>query len=146
MASASIARWQKKLEAARKSTARARAKAGELMENALDTGLTVGSAYMIGIWEGSTPPGGKAFEFFGVPAPLALGIGAHAAAFFGVGRGMEGHFRSVGNGALAAHLNGLGRQLGQKMLSQRGGSAIPGVSGDGVGISTADLLAQLRAT
>src|SRR3990167_4387209 len=144
MASTSIARMQEKLQAARKSTARARAKAGELMEQALETGLTSGSAYALGIWEGTQAPGSKAFEFFGVPAPLAIGIGAHAAALFGVGRGMEQHFRSVGNGALAAHLNGLGRQMGEKMRAQR--SVSGNVSGDGVGISTSDLLSKLRAT
>ncbi len=146
----SIAKLQHKLSVARKSTQRAREKAGELMETALETGLTSGTSWALGIWSGTLTPGSKAFEFFGVPAPLAIGIAAHAGALFGVGRGMEGHFRSVGNGALSAHLFGLGQQMGREMQARSGGASpttslpggIPGLSG--AGVSAEDLVNLAR--
>ena len=49
-----------------------------------------------------------------------LGVGAHAAAFLGVGRNMEPHLHAIGNGALAAHLNGLGRKMGNDMKAKAG--------------------------
>lgn len=136
----SIARLQHKLALARKSTVRAREKAGELMETALEAGISGGTAMALGVMSKKAP---QAFAnmAFGVPAPLAVGIGAHAAALFGVGRGMEKHFRSVGNGAIAAHLF----NVGQDMAAGGGGASaprIPGISGEGV--STADLLNLAR--
>lgn len=112
----SIAKLQNKLEAARKSSARAREKAGELMEATLDAALTGGTAFALGLWEGRAGEK-KDFELFGVPAPLVVAGGAFAGMLFGVGRGMEKHVQSVGNGALAAHLNGIGRTMGQRWKS-----------------------------
>lgn len=142
MASNSIAKLQHQVAMARKSTQRAREKAGELMSQALETGLSGGTAYAFGVWEGSISDADyKRFELFGVPAPLAVGIGAHAAALFGVGKGMEQHFRSVGNGAISAHLFALGRQMGRGMLAKKGG-APSAIRGDGV--SAADLVNLAR--
>lgn len=132
----SIAKLQHKLAVARKSTARAREKAGELMETALETGLTGGMALALGVWSRSSPSSFKDLGF-GVPAPLAIGIAAHAASMFGVGRGMEQHVRSLGNGAIAAHLF----SVGQDMVAAK--ASAPQVSG--VGPSTADLLNLARS-
>lgn len=112
----SITKLQKALVTAKKSSARAREKAGELMEQALDAALTGGSAWALGLWEGRAQ-NRKDYELFGVPAPLVVAAGAYAGMLFGVGRGMEQHVRSIGNGALAAHLNGLGRTMGQRWAS-----------------------------
>jgi hypothetical protein len=38
-------------------------------------------------------------------------------ALFGVGRNMDSHLRAIGTGFLAAHFNGVGRQMGQKSKS-----------------------------
>ena len=104
------------------STKKARAKAGELMETAIETAETVGSAFGFGMWEGRVQDP-KHFEIGGMPIPLIVGVGAHAFALFGVGRGMDPHFRSIGNGALCAHLNGVGRRMGQQWAVKAGGSA-----------------------
>lgn len=139
---ASEKRLLQKLEAARKSTARAREKAGEVMETAVTTAVSGGAAFALGVWEGRTSDP-KQFEFFGVPAPLAIGIAAHGAALFGVGRGMERHFRALGDGALASHLNGIGRQTGAKWASrgELSGDAPASLppSRRGAGITEADL-------
>lgn len=131
MASMSLSRLNHQLAVAKKASARARAKAGELMETALDTGLTGGTAMALGVWSKSQPGSFKDL-MFGVPAPLAIGLGAHAAALFGVGRGMDKHVRSIGNGAIAAHLFNVGQDIAAAQT--------PSVSGDGV--TTADLLGR----
>lgn len=143
MSSPALVRLQNKLQAARKSTARAREKAGELMESALETGLASGAALALGVMSKKAPGAFKDMAF-GVPAPLAIGIGAHAAALMGVGRGMEKHFRSVGNGAIAAHMFNVGQDMatgGGGGLLSRATSAAP-IQGEGV--STADLVSLAR--
>lgn len=136
----SLSRAREKIESLQRSTARARKKAGEMMEDALTAAETSGAAFALGFWEGSiTDP--KQFEFFGVPAPLAIGLGAHAAAAFGVGRGMESHFKAIGNGALAAHLNGVGRVLGTRKKGASVRGELSGSSMRGVGVTAADLAA-----
>lgn len=135
MATNSLVKLKHQLALARKSTARAREKAGELMETALETGITGGTAMALGVWSKKSPGSFKDMGF-GVPAPLAIAIGAHAAALFGVGRGMEKHIKSVGNGAIAAHLF----NVGQDFVSES--AARPQVSG--AGVSTADLVDLAR--
>lgn len=123
------------------STRRAREKAGEVMDHTLTAAETIGTSFAFGLWEGriSDP---KHFELAGMPVPLVAGIAAHAFALLGVGRGMESHFHSVGNGALSAHLNGLGRRMGEEWkrkqalplspTAQLSPGGIPPVSGAGV--------------
>lgn len=135
----SLSRAREKIESLQRSTARARKKAGEMMEDALTAAETSGAAFALGVWEGSVSDP-KQFEFFGVPAPLAIGLGAHAMAAFGVGRGMESHFKAFGNGALAAGAFGAGRMFAAK---RKGASAVRGeIAGmRGVGVTAADLAA-----
>jgi hypothetical protein len=132
------------------ATKRAREKAGEVTEQALQAAETVGTAFGFGVFEGRLQNPAD-FELAGVPIPLLLGVGAHAAAFLGVGRNMEPHLHAIGNGALAAHLNGLGRKMGSEMKTKAGSPKISGVdvSGalppagvrQGTGITEADLAA-----
>lgn len=109
-----IARWKNVALRAQQSSRRARAKAGELMETAVHTVETGGTAFALGYLQGSLSEAERdKFELFGVPIPLAIGVASHTLAVMGVGRGMEPHFRAVGNGALACHLFGVGRQVAQ---------------------------------
>lgn len=125
------------------ATKRAREKSAEVMENVIVAGETVGSAFLFGMWEGRVD-NPKHFELGGVPVPLLVGIGAHAFAMMGVGRGMEDHFRAVGNGALASHLNGIGRRVGAESKIKKSPVVTP-IKGElnsarqGVGITEADL-------
>lgn len=139
---------KKRVVSLQKSTQKARAKAGEIMENAIASAEIGGTAFALGILEGRTPPGNKeAFEVMGVPIPLVTTLAAHAFALFGVGRGMESHFRAIGNGALATHLNGIGRRMGTEMLERQTVSGDAGPASlppkrEGMSI-TADQLAEL---
>ena len=129
MASTSLAKYKGMIERYKASTARAREKAGEAMETALDAGLVSGAAFAFGIWEGKVNDP-EHFELVGVPVPLIAGIAGHAFALLGVGKGMEQHFRSVANGALASHLNGVGRRVGAewdtKAKDAKAKAALPG--------------------
>ena len=125
MAINSLARARDHILKLQASTKRAREKAGEVMETAIETGETVGTAFAFGLWAGKVNDD-KHFELAGIPIPLLVGLGAHGAALLGVGRGMESHFRSVGNGALSAHLFGIGHRMGDEWRIKSGGaSAIP---------------------
>lgn len=143
MSSSALVQARDKIARLQVSTRRAREKAGEMMQTALHTGEAVGTAFAFGFLEGSLDDP-KKFELAGVPLPLAVGVGAHAFAAFGVGRGMEDHFKAIGTGALAAHLNGLGRAYGAKRKALAG----PKVSGDhndnGMGVTAEDLEALAR--
>lgn len=129
MGSLSLVRARDTITRLQQSTKRAREKAGELVESVVTAGEVSGTAFAIGFWEGRIQKP-EDFEVFGVPIPLAAGLAAHTFAMLGVGRGMENHLRSVGNGALAAHLNGIGRKLGQ-----RAKIAAPAVAGELPGAS-----------
>lgn len=113
MSSGAITRYKHALERAHASTKRAREKAGEVMQTAIDASLSSGTAFAFGIWNGRVGER-KEYELFGVPAPLLAAVAAHGAAVMGVGRGMEGHLRSIGNGALSAHLFGIGSEMGKQ--------------------------------
>lgn len=134
------------------TTARAREASGEVMEQALTVVETGGAGFLFGLLEGQIDKP-EDFELAGVPYPLLAGIVGHGLAFFGIGRGMEGHMHAVANGALTAHLNGLGRKMGQEMKAKRSGvpavrgadvsNALPPrrvVMGAGTGVSERDLL------
>lgn len=125
--SVSLTKVREELSRAHAATKRAREKAGEVMETVLDAGITGGTGYVLGVWEGRIAKK-EQYELLGVPAPLAIALAGHAAALFGVGRGMEKHFRSVGNGGLTIHLNGLGRGQGQQWRAQHPDN--PGLMGD----------------
>jgi hypothetical protein len=150
MASQSLVKLKDKILRLQHGTARAREKAGEVMETVINAGETVGASFAFGLWEGRTNDP-KQFEIAGVPVPLALGIASHAFAMFGVGRGMEAHFRNIGNGALSAHLNGIGRKMGAEWKAKQV-SAPTAARGElnaapmrGVGITQADLAAYAQA-
>jgi hypothetical protein len=113
MASVALAKMHHQIEKFKSATKNAREKAGEVTEAVLTLAETGGASFAFGFYEGSIADPTK-FEFFGVPAPLLTGIAAHVFALIGVGKGMEPHIRAIGNGALAAHLNGIGRQMGTK--------------------------------
>lgn len=134
---ASIAKLQHKLQLARKASARTREKAGELMEHALDAGITSGTAMALGVWSKKAPGSFKDMGF-GVPSPLALALGGYAASLFGVGRGMEKHIRSVANGCLAVH----GFCVGQDYAGSVSAPSLP--SSQGAGVSTQDLVNLAR--
>lgn len=119
MASAALARAQKKIVSLQQSTRKAREKAGEVLENTLTAAETVGTAFAFGVWEGRVDKP-EDFEIMGIPMPLFAGVGLQALALFGVGRGMEGHMRALGNGALSAHMNGIGRRMGSEMKARGG--------------------------
>jgi hypothetical protein len=149
MASQGLARMRHQVERFKMATKNARAKAGEVTEALLTLGETAGTAFAFGYYEGAvTSP--KQFEFFGVPAPLLAGLGAHAFALLGVGRGMDEHLRAIGNGALASHLNGIGRQMGKAHPIKTGEddspAALPaGRPHVGAGLTADDLAAYARA-
>ena len=149
MASVALSKMRNQIERFKSATKNARAKAGELTETVLNTGETVGTAFAFGYYEGSvTDP--KQFELFGVAAPLLAGLGAHVFALVGVGRGMEDHLRAIGNGALAAHLNGIGRQMGKKhpiAAKAVSGDDTPalGARREGAGFTEQDLAAFARS-
>jgi len=147
MASMSLVKAKKQIESLKQSSKRARAKAGEMTESLLTTGEVAGTAFAIGFWEGRID-NAKQFEIFSVPVPLAMGVGAHVFALLGVGRGMEGHLRSIGNGALAAHLNGIGRRLGQEAKTTKVTSGVEmlgeGSKNSGIGITEEDLIYAAR--
>lgn len=148
----SVSKLETQIARYKAATMRAREKAGEITAEALTAAETVGTAFGFGVFEGRlTNPAD--FEFAGIPIPLGLGIAAHAAAFLGVGRNMEPHLHAIGNGALASHLNGLGRKMGSDMKAKAGGAPVKlsgvDVSGAlpptrGTGITEADLLSLAR--
>ena len=147
MASLSLVKARKKIDSLQKSTRNARKKAGEVVETVVEAGETVGTAFAFGLFEGQLKDP-KSFEIFTVPIPLATGLVSHAFALMGVGKGMERHMRAIGNGALAAHLNGVGRGLGKEMKTKRaqisgeaGPDALPAAS-RGAGMTAADLYAM----
>ncbi len=122
------------------ATQRARAKAGQTMETALSAGIIAGSAYALGViqeaYKKSSKPGGplEAPEIFGIPLSIAVAAGAHTAAFMGTGKGMEKHFVSVGNGALAVYAATAGQGRGLEMRQKRvteGTSGMLGATGQG---------------
>jgi hypothetical protein len=133
------------------TTRNARAKAGELMETAIEAVEIGGTAFAFGMWEGRAVDN-KHFEIAGVPVPLATGVAGLGFGLFGVGRGMEKHFISIGCGALAAHLNGVGRRMGAEWKIKTSAALPPAaVRGDfgqpsmrGLGISEADLARMAR--
>jgi hypothetical protein len=113
MASVALSKMRHQIERFKASTARAREKAGEVTHTILEIAETGGTCFAFGYYEGMiTDP--KKFELFSVPVPLLTGVAAHAFALLGVGRGMEDHLKAIGTGALAAHLNGIGRVMGAK--------------------------------
>lgn len=129
------------------ATKRAREKTAEVMENVITSAETVGTSFAFGLWEGRITDS-KQFELGGIPIPLLAGVSAHAFALLGVGRGMEDHLRAIGNGALASHLNGIGRRVGSqskiKKSSVRGelnasDSRTSPIPRRGTGITEADL-------
>ena len=128
-----------------------RAKAGEIMETAIETVEIGGTAFAFGILEGRVETD-KQFEIAGVPLPLAAGVAGLAFGLFGVGRGMERHFIAIGMGALSAHLNGIGRGMGAKWRETRTlpAGAVPvalrpgHTAIHGLGISEADLARMAR--
>lgn len=142
MSTALVKKWQHKAEMAKKASARAREKAGELMKTTLDAGIAGGTAFGLGALharaEGEATPekAKEAYSIFGIPLPLAVAAAAHGAALFGVGHGMEQHFRSAGNGAIAAHLFLTGQHLARQKWAK-----VQDVSG--AGISTAELLSSV---
>lgn len=138
----SLTKARKYAESLKASTKRLREKAGEQAEAFLTTVETGGVAFGFGYWEGVIDDP-EDFEIIGVPIPLAVGIAAHTLAFFGVGRGMENHIRAAGNGALAAHLNGVGRKLGSESKKAPGpkGELTPG-NRQKLGLTAQDLYAM----
>ena len=79
MAINSLARARDHILKLQASTKRAREKAGEVMETAIETGETVGTAFAFGLWAGKVNDD-KHFELAGIPIPLLVGLGAHGAA------------------------------------------------------------------
>lgn len=112
MGSPAVRRLQKRIESMRKSTRRAREKAGEVVENVLCTAETAGTGFALGYAEARFP---EAFSrgIFGVNPSLAAGIGCHAFAMFGSGNA-DDHFRAVGNGALTAYAFTKGREFASR--------------------------------
>jgi hypothetical protein len=145
----SLTKANQALERAQSATKRAREKAGEMTETAIGVVTTAGTAFGFGYLEGRVTDK-KQFELVpGLPLPLAVGAAAHVFALLGVGRGMETHLKNIGNGALAAHLNGLGRQVGAKAkatagVSGQGPGVLPEGMPRGAGVSMADLAALAR--
>lgn len=138
-----IARYKHALERAHASTRRAREKAGEMMETVLHAGESAASAFAFGVLEGN---GGPA-EIMGIPTPLAAAAALHGLAAFGVGRGMESHFKALGTGALAAYAFSKGQYVGSKHKST-GQWSIRGEDGpslpprrQGAGITPSDVAA-----
>lgn len=110
----SIKQAQKKIASLQRSTARARAKAGEVAQHTLEMLEITGSAFGFGLLKGYR---GET-TIFGVPADLVAGVGLHAFALFGVGGNMENHFRAVGNGALAAYAHTAGAGIGNRQANR----------------------------
>jgi hypothetical protein len=117
---------QKRAVSLQASTKRARENAGQVVNHVVRTGEVAGTAFGLGVVQGRT--GGMAF--FGVPLELGLGVGAHAFALLGVGRGAETHLAAVGDGALAAYFGTMGRGVGKTMK----GGAVSGSKQAGRGL------------
>ena len=164
MASSALSHYKNKIEHFRKATARAREKAGEMTESVLSIAETAGTAFAVGYFAGGIDKTqdeinkaagkGSAFELFGVPYPLLLGIGAHAFALMGVGRGMESHLKNVGTGALSAHLFTIGYNMKVKYPGEGKTAVNKIIAGDvdmlgaasreGAGVTEQDLAALAR--
>jgi hypothetical protein len=154
MASMSLQKLRDRVVKLQHNTAKAREKAGQMMEVALTTAESSGTAFALGLWAGSVEKD-KHFEVAGVPVPLLVGLGAHGFALFGVGRGMDAHFHAVGNGALSAHLFGVGMRVAAERKAKNAGvisatsvpvlpAAAPKTSG--IGVSQDDLINLVRAS
>jgi hypothetical protein len=107
---AKLRKAERKVEGLQKSTSRARAKAGELMETILNAGVTGGTAFGLGVWSaknaGVMPAAGP------ISADVGLAVGAHVLGLLGVGGKMDTHFRALGNGALATWAVRQGAKVG----------------------------------
>lgn len=140
----SVKQANEKIARLHKSTARAREKAGELMENVLLTTETVGTGFLFGFLEGRVENPDQFEIVKGVPYPLAVGVTAKLFSVLGVGRGMETHMNAVANGALTSHFNGVGRQMGKRVRTGEIENAYPvrgqvGPAKQGYGVSASDL-------
>jgi len=78
--------------------------------------VTTGVAFGFGVLQ--TKVGG--IEIVGVPLELLAGVGAHAAAFMGIGGKAGSLLHSAGNGALAAWAVTMGRGVGEHMNAKSG--------------------------
>ena len=124
-------KWMKKYESMRAATKRVRAKAGETGKNVLHTGESAGTGFLLGMMQGRA---GEELNIAGFPVSLGVGIVAHAFAFWGVGKGMDSHFRAVGDGGLTTFTVTKGMQIGTDMAARQGVSGDPGrvqILGDG---------------
>ena len=151
MASSALTHYKNQIERFKASTKRAREKAGEMTESVLTIAETAGTAFAVGYFAGqidmSDEASKKKFELFGVPYPLLVGIGAHAFALMGVGRGMESHLKNIGTGALSAHLFGIGYNMKPNAANKKiaGDIDLLGAAAkQGAGVSEADLAALAR--
>lgn len=130
----SIKKAQQQIQSLRMGTRRARQKAGEVTEKLVRTAEIGGTSFGFGFLNGRQ--GGV--ELFGVPIELAVGIGANLFAMMGVGRGMETHLASVGDGALAAYFHTLGRGVGKAALTPK--TAVSGQNaGRGLGARSQEM-------
>jgi hypothetical protein len=88
-----------------------KAKAEEQSMKLIETGEILTSAFAFGLIDGRW--GG--IEFLGMPLPLIGAIGFHLIGFGGIA---SDHMHALGNGAGAAYFNGLGQGLGAKMAME----------------------------
>ena len=97
------------LERLKASTAKARAKAGQMVEHVMNTAVTAGTAFGLGFWGAKA---GKMPTLGPVSADVGLAVGAHLLALLGVGGKMDTHLRALGNGALATFAVRQGNAVG----------------------------------
>jgi len=115
-----VDKLKNRLASLKRSSAKAREKAGESVERLLMSAEVGGTAFAFG--QVQARYGGV--NILGVPADLGVGIAANVMSILGVGRGMETHLANIGNGALAAYAFKTGHDMGVKSM-QAAGKAIP---------------------
>lgn len=87
-----------------------REKSEQVTETVSRTLEVTGSAFVLGMVQGAGVF--KGGEVLKMPIELIVGLGAHGLRMFGFGGKHGSHLSNIGDGALAAYLNVLGRGIG----------------------------------
>lgn len=87
-----------------------REKSEAMTESVGRTLETTGAAFALGVVQGAGVF--KGGEIFKMPLELLVGLGAHGLRLAGFGGKHGAHLSNIGDGALAAYLNVLGRGIG----------------------------------
>lgn len=137
--------WRRRAEGEITRLRRAAPIASHVAEVAVDTGITAGTAFGLGVAMGRTGRNAVA----NVPVPLGAAVLLHGLGVFAdpQGRGKTGAkiLHSAGNGAAAMYLGALGTGVGTRWRERSGGGGeLPAGATSGETIPDADLASMAR--